>query len=426
MQSPRLLVVCALVLAPIAGIPLSTTVPTAPPASGVGSGFPGTIKRPVNDSVSHLAIKSGQINNTTIETAVLDISGSITIDESELRRTYRIKRFDVAYENASNSQRVVDTALGRAANRTAELQERQKNAIEDYNTGVLSTQAFLRELAAITAEANQTKVLVKHIGRETTDNRVKKLKGELDLFTGPVRTRITSALQGDPDAPKRYFVRTSSQGVVLATIDDGQYVREANLAGGRTGQNTTGSIDDHEVINIINESYPSSREYGIELSGFGGHYMYNFDHSYGTLTTYVDSSSGEIFYEHQTATISDDHTVRGPQNVSGPIALTTNTTYAGGYMYVSLTKPENGTPVNGTIMVDNETVGTTDTAENDELYLLQPANGTTITGIVGNKTVSITLGTTSSGASGQQSKTPLRYPTDGNGKANEGAKTKEY
>lgn len=409
MRSPRLLVVCALILAPVTGIPLSSTAPNAPPpAPGTASKSPGTIKQPINDSVSHLAIKSGQINSTTIETATLDISSPVTSDGSKLQRTYRIERFEAAYENASNQQAVVDAALNRSEDQVATLQKRQKEAIKGYNDGALSTRTFLRKLALITAKANQTKIFIKHVSRKPDYNRAKYLRGDLKSFTGPVRTRIRSALQGDPDAPKRYFVRTSSQGVVLGTIDDGQYVRETNLAGDRPKQNTTGSIDSYELIDIIHKSYPSSKEYGLNFKQFGDHYVYKLDHSHGRLRTYVDSRSGEIFYEKQVATISDERTVEGPQNTNGSFALTTHVTYPGGYMIVRLTEPETGNTVNGTITVENETVGTT---EDGELYMLQPSNGTTINATVDTETVSVTLGKKPAGPPGPpQSDSAIESP----------------
>lgn len=408
MRSPRLLVVCALILAPVTGIPLSTAPNAPPPAPGVNSKSPGTVKQPINDSVSHLAITSGQINSTTIETTTLDISSSVVSDGSRFQRTYRIHRFDAAYENASNKQAVVDAALNQSENRIATLQKRQKEAINEYNDD-MSTQTFLRKLAFITAEAEQTSVFVEHVGKKTNSNRATYLRGDLNSFTGPVRTRIRSALQGDPDAPKRYFVRTTSQGIVLGAIDDGQYVRETYLSGARTGSNNSTSPSFEEARKKFERSYPSIDSYDARtIRTLDSHYVYKLPHSYGQLTTKVDRTSGEIFYEKQTVSISDERTVAGPQNTNGPFALTTRVTYPGGYMIVRLTDPENDETVNGTITVGNETVGTT---EDGELAMLQPPNGTTINATVDTETVSVTLGKTSAGPSGPpQSDSAIESP----------------
>ncbi|WP_248908669.1 DUF7096 domain-containing protein [Halocatena marina] len=391
MRSPHLLLACALVLAPIAGVPLSATETNTPTASGSGTVSPGTIKRPINNSVSHLAINSTQINETGIETVTLDVSGAVAFDGSNYNRRHRIKSFDATLKNASDRQEVINSALDQAENQTVELQTRQKEAIKNYNDGTLSAQAFLRELAAISAEAYQIRVFAEYILRtpqqSESANRAQQLKMELTPLIGFVRPIAQSTLNGDPSSPKQFFVRTSDRGVVLATIHDGQYIREAYLSDAKAGPNTTGSISKDKANKIINESYPSIDADDTALLPGMSHYV--FRGRGGGFMSMVDHSSENIFSEHQKILISDKHTVRGPQNTSGPFTLETNTTYTGGYMIVRVNDPETDAEPNGTITVDGETVGTT---EDGELHMLQPPNGSTINATVDGETVSVTVG----------------------------------
>ncbi|MFC6961329.1 DUF7096 domain-containing protein [Halocatena marina] len=393
MRSPHLLLACALVLAPIAGVPLSATETNTPTASGSGTVSPGTIKRPINNSVSHLAINSTQINETGIETVTLDVSGAVAFDGSTFRREQRFARFQAAQKNASDPQEVVDSELTWAENRTDKLRTRQREAIENYNDGTLSAQAFLRELAAISAEANQLSVFVEDVGKNS--DRSLYIKSEIDPLTGTVQSIIGSALQGDSGAPNRFFVQTSEQGgVVLATVNDGQYIREVYLPEVRDAPTDNRSYSYLDALNVLNKSYISidafTNDVG-QIKTHPDHHRFILSPPYGSveIRSFVDRSSGEIFYERQNLSISDKRTIHGPQNTSGPFTLETNTTYTGGYMIVRVNDPETDAEPNGTITVDGETVGTT---EDGELHMLQPPNGSTINATVDGETVSVTVG----------------------------------
>lgn len=417
MRDLQVMVVIAFILASIAVVP-STGAPTAKATSpsvtttGISSpsGSPGMIK--TDDAASYLVINNSQINTTTIDTVTLDAGAVVVLGTREIPRTVRINQLDAALRNTSDKRAVIDAALDQVANLTNKLQKRQITVIQAYNNGELSTQAFLRELVIISKKANQLGIYVKAIESElllldggsiSIGNRVNYLKHELDILTGPVRTRIQSALQGKSTAPNRYFVRTSAQGVVLATIDGDKYVREVYLAGARTAPNTTDSHNFVEVSRHIKESYPRATnisdtkttrkyEYGLYLFKYS-----NFDRS---IRITVDKSSGNVFHEEREITISDDNTVPGPTDKSEHYALTTRLTHPGGYMRILVTNRTNGHDLNSTISISNETIGVT--GEEGGLYILQPGELTTINATINGETLSVTIG--------KPSQTPLPHP----------------
>jgi hypothetical protein len=425
MRAFRVLIVVALILIPIMGIPtvrapttenptpevpdLDTSDPNTPDLNTSNlsipvSKSPGTIKQPLNNSTSYLAIDREWINTTRIDTVTLDVGGAVVIDAREIVQEFSIERFHATYQNASDETRqdVIDSALDRAANQTSTLRARQASAIEAYNTDELSTQAFLRKLAVIAAEASHLRGFVESVGQyanESTQIRVRTLEKELSALAGPVRTRIQSALHGEPDAPNRYFIETSPRGVILATIDDNEYIREVYLAAARTAPNSTEPISFGEAYNtVIRDLYPFVPLSNINTNGDGKIYKFSFGHSYGDLTVYMDKTTGKVFYEQQILELDDTHTAFGQQKSNGSFALTTRETYPGGYMLVRVTNPANGNPRNGTVAINGETVGVTSKGEDDknsDLYILQPRKKTTITVTVNGNTKSVTVGNTS-------------------------------
>lgn len=427
MRSFRVMVVVVLVLTSLTAVPLIGAPTAQAPSSPVSapgtqsspSGSPGIIKRPIDNTTSYLAINESWINTTRINTIIHDAGGVVVIGTQKIVRTVSTNQFDAAIQNASDERVVIDAALDRAANRTDELRARQTSAIEAYNDGELSRQAFLRELAIIGKKATQLRTYVESVSRKirlldgesrSIRNRVSYLKRELNTLTGPVRTRIRSSLQGDPSAPQRYFVRTSDHGVVLATVGEDKYVREVYLTGARTVPNATGFTSLKQARNFVEESYPVAKNWSEPTSEVAyeknGLYWFKYEsYSDTKLIIGVDKSSGKVFHEEQVKLLIDDGTIAGPTDKSEHYALTTRLTHPGGYMRILLTNRTNGDEINGTISINNETISVTGT--DGKLYILQPDNLTTINATVNGETLSVTIG--------QTSQAPPTHPEPGPG-----------
>jgi hypothetical protein len=411
MRAFRVVIVTALILISIVAVPAigapMTKEPSQPvtaPGAPSSSGSPGTIKHPIKNATAYLAINDSQINTTTIDTVTLDAGGVVVIGTREIVRTVNTEKFEAAIRNASDKRAVIDAALDRAANRTDELRARQTAAIEAYNNDELSTQAFLRELAIIDEKASQQRTYIDNVrdsirllddDRRSVGNRVRYLLRELNMLTGPVRTNIQSALRGDSSGPQRYFVRTSARGVVLATIGEHKYLREVYLPGARTVPNTTGFKNIGQASDFVEKSYSVAKNRSDSAEkAYEEHGLYWFKHYTSTgekLAISVNKSSGKVFHEVQVKFLDDDGTVQGPTNKSEQYILTTRITHPGGYMRIQVSNRSNGDNRNGTVSINNETIGFTG-EEEEGLYILQPAKPTTINVTINGETLSVTTG----------------------------------
>lgn len=410
MRSSRLLVVWVVVLIALAVIPSSTIAP-APVSSDTQQDNPGTIEHAVGGDLSHLAINDSIERNDTV-TVSQDVGSAVSLDTTKFKQEYEYKRIEAAHENASDEAAFATDELNDVETRTDELRKRQNDTIRAYNDGELSSEAFLRELALISTEAQRTQVLADYltdytdVENESIEEQANDINQELNMFQGPVRNRIKSSLNGDPAAPDEFFVRTTTDGVVLATIDDSgeeeTYIREAYLDNARSESEGTNDLGEDYMMDKVDRLYPEvGGDYRKGKMGTNTLYRYDlYPPEYvsgddGRIRQYVDRESGNIVFERQRITINADRTIEhDPQKTQDEqLALTRATTFPGGYMYVRLTHPEEGEPRNGTISVDGEPVDTTD---EEALLMLQPPNGSTITGTVGNDNVSITVGNESS------------------------------
>jgi hypothetical protein len=411
MRAFRAVIVIALILISIVAVPAigapmtkepspSVTAPGAPSSSE----SPGTIEISNDNATRYLAINASRINTTTIDTVTLDAGGVVVIGTREIVRTVNTEKFGATIRNASDKRAVIDAALDRVANRTDELRARQTAAIEAYNNDKLSTQAFLRELAIIDEKARQLRTYADNVRDEiplldddriAVGNRISYLQRELNMLTGPVRTNIQSALRGDSSGPQRYFVRTSAHGVVLATVGEDEYLREVYLAGARTVPNTTGFENLRQARDFVEKSYPvATNRSGSSEKAYEKNGLYWFRHKSSSgekLSIGVNKSSGKVFHEVQVKYLGDDGTVPGPTNKSERYILTTRITHPGGYMRIQVSNRSNGDNRNGTVSINNETIGFTG-EEEEGLYILQPAKPTTINVTINGETLSVTTG----------------------------------
>ncbi|UPM42094.1 DUF7096 domain-containing protein [Halocatena salina] len=397
MRSSRIPVVGMIVLLTLAGIPPSVTAPLPSDQSQNGA---GTVKHTVNGELSYLSINGSIKRNDTV-TLSQDVGSAVALDTIRFEQEYALTRIEAADKNATNETAFATNEIETVETRTKELRERQNDTVQAYNAGELTSETFLRELALIATEARRTQVLADYLTNAENDSLARQandIKQELFMFQGPVRTRVRSALDGDSSAPNRFFVRTSSEGVVLATIDesDGEatYVREAYLDGARSRPDGPKNLNATYMREKVTEQYGISKDYIQEELGVTSFYQYRlYPPEYASeagIKHYVDRGSGNVVFEHQKVTIEEERTVEHESQMSRneELALTRKTTFPGGYMYVRLTHPDEGEPLNGTVSVDGRTVGTTDEGS---LLMLQPPNGSTITGTVGTENVSVTV-----------------------------------
>ncbi|WP_049901806.1 DUF7096 domain-containing protein [Halococcus agarilyticus] len=404
------------VLAPVAlGAPASRPTDGAP----VGSAAP----QPATDTTSFLRASSGSIETAAHRDAAIDVSGTLAIETTRLdgrfRRQVLDERFSATDSVAARRERIEAVAT-RIDARIATLTERQATTVTAYNNGSLSGHEFLRDLARIDATAARIEASVGRLAELADQSSIAGLPADswarnralrLDPLRGPVRTRIASALRGentvpvDDDlpsgvaavgtareerlAPLLVYVETTPDGVVLATVDDEQYYREAYLPGERnaTGDGVGNATDVRDRRAALypwaenNSEFKSQRT--VQRAGIS---RFRFSHDHGRLTAYLDQDSGEVFAEHQRKTLSRLPTA-APVNTSDESRrLVVNRTHPSGPMEVSLTS-ESGTPLDGTVRIGNRSIG--DTGRDGRLWTVAPRGNVTITARVNGSTMRI-------------------------------------
>ncbi|PSP96606.1 hypothetical protein BRC89_13715 [Halobacteriales archaeon QS_4_70_19] len=427
------LLVVALVLAPIAPS-LAGAVPV--PATGADrsaatrpstapSGLPASAPaRPVasdRNTTEYLALDRS-LETSRFGVATLDVGGSVSADGARTRSAYQTswlrEAFAAAGDNDTERRAVVLDGADRIDARIATLERRSDTALTRYNAGEITTQAYLRELAAISQAADSLRGAVSLLatynsaaGQPVATERIATQKSRLLLLDGPVRDKLAAAMRGERD-PIRVHVETTDEGVVLATIDrrgfTRRYVREASVPSARRPDGT----DQFEATNDrigaardrFRELYPwtwSNRESTSIVAYQGEPFLYTASvysvrvgHAHGTSRTYdliafLDGATRDVFREIQYKDLSRVPTIAADSNQSDGVRVSVNRTRSGGPMLVAATDEASGDPLIATVLIDGEPVGRTGT--NGHRWVVAPRPTANVTVVRGDASASVTV-----------------------------------
>lgn len=291
-------------------------------------------------------------------------------------------------ETEEQRQRRILAAINEVEQDEVSLNSRQTAAIDAHAAGDLSDRELLDELATIgitASEYDERLDVLDELADETDDfsspSRLDELQVQLQVYEGPVRDHALATVRGETGGSDVH-VETSEGAVVLATIHDDQYVREAfrtdrwNRAGGTIGS--------EEAINVTAESYPETaalRE--ADAFGAGSVQRITIAHDGGELRTFVSGGNDRVFVEHQRIDLDAFPDSEPVSTTADGFNTTVDRSYPGGPVRVTVVDDENGDPatdVTVTMSVDggdSEAIGTTD--DDGVVWTLSPADGYRIT-----------------------------------------------
>ena len=393
-------------------VPASPATPTSPVANDSSSrlnttGLPITGGR---NTTAYLAIRSADVERTRFASAHIDAGGTAALDRAEIEGRYSYLTLVESFTSAGTAverEAAVEVALTRLDDRVAAVERRERRALAAFNGGEMSAQTYLRELAVVDTSADELSrsltQLYEYVDSmrdpPVAPDRIAELKARLVGLRGPVRDRASAAMRGE-SAPTRVFVETSDTGVVLATVAgpefNRQYIREAYLPSSRdpggTDQFRTGrGYDLGAARERASELYPwTFANAGPTSAGLrtgepylyrAGIYSVTVDHPHGTATqgdlvVYIDGATGEVFHEVQFKDLSEIPTEEPVVNRALGIYVGVNRTHGGGPLSVDTRSNATGGPVNATVFVDGDRVGTT--GSDGKLWTVAPREAYTV------------------------------------------------
>lgn len=382
------LLVCSLpAVASTGGAPLDRGAPPSPGLAPVGA---------VDDS--WLTPSDGDVASGS-GYVVIDASATIDADADRLESRYEAHRVAVRFDQAdSDAQRrtIVREATETLESDVAQLHERERQAYRAYHAGEIDERRLAVELATVHATAVVLEGSIESLaGRAETvpdapHDTLEALEARTATMQGPVRERVAHALGGEIE-PTRVHVEADENGVVLATVGDGRFYREAYRADAHDpgGETRLASLGESEQR--VSELYPevfSAARWSYAEMGHGAHRAVG-EYSQGTITVYLDRSTTDVYREHLELRPERVDVEPVGSQVEDGVRLNVEASAPGGPAVVSLARADDGAPVSGRVAVDGRELGETD--DEGRFWIVLSDEETRITASVDSTTVELTV-----------------------------------
>jgi len=328
----------------------------------------------------------GETPATGFATGTVDMGTALDADSSSLDAQYQSLQIEARLAAAGSdaaARTVVEGALDRLEARVAALRARERTAIQNYHSGVISGRTLLEELTSVHVGATALQTPVQTLDDSgfapddsTLGDRRQAVASRLQTLKGPVRKHAATGIQrtGTTD---RIHVETTPRGVTLARIDDDTYIRETT----RLDALDDSREDDFNgspsaLYEHVGKQYPWVNETFSELrTSQGSIPSVTLFHPQGSLSVLVDGSSQLIVQDVHRLEMATMPTAAGENQTSGDLTVRLNHTYRSGPLLVE-TVDASGSPTNASVTVDGTTVGTTGT--DGRLWTIAPTESQTV------------------------------------------------
>lgn len=391
-----LLLVAALLAGLTAGVGVAVETPVSESVPGGTAGDVTSVPNTTNYAFPDPASDSrrGYIRGN------VDVAGAVATAGDRLDGRHTTLSFEQQYESRNTTEarlEVVRSTIDRAEQRLADLDARQESLFRLYTNGTVSEEAFIRRLARLKVRATESTRLLDRVGStvradgETTlpvsvQTQLAALGGELVTLPGEVTTRLTGTVRGETD-PISVYVQGAGNGIVLATVDDAEFIRQATLRSAYTpGAPNQFSRSEDEPVSVAFDRartlYPwvSDNLRSINrIAGFGDSdvYLIDLSHPHGTVTSYIHGGSTDIFHEQHRQRPDAVPTQRAASNVNNTLELRVNATTETGPMQISVSRETTNTPADAVVRIDGTRVGTT--GSDGQLWAVRPSDSVRIT-----------------------------------------------
>ena len=352
-------------------------------------------------SAEYLAPEADRIDRTGLGTASIDVAGAVGANAGEVRATYYRVSFQRSYRDAetrAERRSVVTNGTQRVGDRVDELERKERRAVERYSNGEIGQRELLRKLAVLDQNARALESTIDwletradNLGMYDVENELSFHRARLRPLQGPVRSNVEAAISGQDDT--RVHVDVSSGSLVLATVEetngDATYLRESYDPSARTTefdqQGGSGLSAAEERLRelypwVTNNSTPTAAPIGPDTARL---WRFTYSHPQGNLETYLDVETNRVLLEHQYKE-PDSIPTTTDETVEGDLRLVVNRTRAGGPLGVALYDEDTDDPVDASVEVGGESVGSTG---GDRLWTVAPRGDATINATYRGETV---------------------------------------
>ena len=331
--------------------------------------------------------------------ADVDVAGAVSVGAARLEGRHEALTFTTRLDRAETDDErasAVNATLDDVRANLDRLDARHAQLVAAHGEGALTDDAFLRRLAVIEAAADRQRTLLGEADTRTraagltslpvsVQTRIARLQADTVVLPNPVAERTVRAVGGTGPA-RTLYVESGATGLVTATVADGTHHRVATLRDQRRPDAPDQfGADVGVAFERAEELYPWLFENAIgspSARGFGftSVYLIQASHPQGEFRAYIDGATRTTFHEIQSKEPEAVPLTGNRTAVGDDLAVRVETTYPGGPMRVTVTRPNTGLGSEAAVRVNGQRVGTT--GPGGTLVTVQPAGGFTVNATV--------------------------------------------
>lgn len=356
--------------------------------------------------LSTLGISPVEVQRSALQTTYVELGRGLEFasiaTETRIQTETTLNRIQSASAPSVRQQRLLQ-ALSETEQRIVILRSQQRTQISAYGDENVTTEEFLARLAAIDTES---RALIARLSRlESAANsidgfsipasRFETLRIELRTLTSPVRKHATEVITGTTER-SRFVIQSGPQSVVVGTLINDAYVREA-YRGRLRGTNVGTELNITTPTNVTTEAYPtitSLRRERAVTAPEGPITRVRINHDRGRLVSFIHTSNTRIFKEIQHRPLAQTSTRRSLSAVKDGLRLTAHPTYPGGPVRFQLNSTATEQPVDAPLTLgppSGESTIVGETGSDGSLWTLAPDGTYQVTAIDRNSVVLVSI-----------------------------------
>jgi hypothetical protein len=281
-------------------------------------------------------------------------------------------------------------ALDRTAARIDAVASAERAARDRFRNGAIDPSTYLATLGAVNGQARAIEDTLEAYEELTAaspalQDRVAAQQTRTVRYTGPIADRAGTAVAGG-GASGPVFASVSDSGMALASLRDGTFTREVMRTDAR--DDAVGGVDLDAAQTRIAELYPWAWAHkgDVSINTVGQDvFRFQLSHGHGELNSLLDTSSGNVYREIQTKSLSGLPVSPGPSRTVENTTVRVSAAQPGWPVRIDV-RNQTDAPVSATVSVNGTSVGTT--AEGP-VWVLSPTEPFTVTASTDDQTIEV-------------------------------------
>lgn len=329
-----------------------------------------------------------------------DLGSALTMGDTEFENRIELGSIEAQYESLESpdeKEALLDETLDGIEGQIQVLHERERDLADQYHSGEVDQRTVLREVVEISNEAATLRAATTDIERLSQSEpgvsvSVRNVRGELTRFDSPLRIKLSEATFGIEDTGT-VQVSAVENTLVLSDFDDGVYYREA-VQFDRYKPNEPSTFESlTELEDRGPELYPwiysnSLFEFEWGISGYVSLVGLSLDHPRGETLSYIDTTTQDVVMEYHTLDVNSLPTTATVSRSNENATISSHRVYDGGPVWVSVTEPDTGDPLDATVSIEGHEV---QTGEDGTTWVVAPDGDVEVTATTAEGEVSITV-----------------------------------